>query len=100
MGAAVADRLPREGAGVRGTATTAEGAARISANLAAQGGRGVVLDVVKPDSIEAGIEDNEAKEGAVGIFCNKAGNRRDALVLRMKEEDLDAVLGTNLTSVF
>src|SRR5258708_27263766 len=83
-----------------GPATTAEGAARISANLAAQGGRGVVLDVVKPDSIEAVIEDIEAKEGGVGNLCNNAGITRDTLLLRMKEEDWDAVLHNSLASVF
>jgi len=100
IGAAIADRLARDGARVIGTATTAEGAARISASLAAQGGRGVVLDVVKPDSIEAVLDDIEAKEGAVGILCNNAGITRDTLLLRMKEEDWDAVLDTNLASVF
>jgi 3-oxoacyl-[acyl-carrier protein] reductase len=100
IGAAIAERLARDGARVIGTATTAEGAARISASLAAQGGRGVVLDVVKPDSIEAVLEDIEAKEGAVGILCNNAGITRDTLLLRMKEEDWDAVLDTNLASVF
>jgi 3-oxoacyl-[acyl-carrier protein] reductase len=100
IGAAIAERLARDGARVIGTATTAEGAARISANLAPSGGRGLVLDVVKPDSIEAVIEDIEAKEGAVGILCNNAGITRDALLLRMKEEDWDAVLDTNLASVF
>ena len=100
IGAAIADRLARDGARVIGTATTADGAARISASLAAQGGRGVVLDVVKPDSIEAVLDDIEAKEGAVGILCNNAGITRDTLLLRMKEEDWDAVLDTNLASVF
>ena len=100
IGAAIAERLARDGATVIGTATTAEGAARIGANLAAAGGRGVVLDVVKPESIEAVLEDIEAKEGAVGILCNNAGITRDTLLLRMKEEDWDAVLDTNLTSVF
>jgi 3-oxoacyl-[acyl-carrier protein] reductase len=100
IGAAIADRLAREGARVIGTATTAEGAARISANLAARGGRGAVLDVVKPDSIEAVLEDIEAQEGAVGILCNNAGITRDTLLLRMKEADWDAVLDTNLASVF
>jgi 3-oxoacyl-[acyl-carrier protein] reductase len=100
IGAAIAERLARDGARVIGTATTAEGAARISANLAPSGGRGVVLDVVKQDSIEAVIEDIEAKEGAVGILCNNAGITRDTLLLRMKEEDWDAVLDTNLASVF
>ena len=100
IGAAIAERLARDGARVIGTATTAEGAARIGANLAPSGGRGLVLDVVKPDSIEAAIEDIEAKEGAVGILCNNAGITRDTLLLRMKEEDWDAVLDTNLASVF
>jgi 3-oxoacyl-[acyl-carrier protein] reductase len=100
IGAAIAERLARDGARVIGTATTAEGAARIGASLAAQGGRGVVLDVVKPDSIETVLEDIESKEGAVGILCNNAGITRDTLLLRMKEEDWDAVLDTNLASVF
>jgi 3-oxoacyl-[acyl-carrier protein] reductase len=100
IGAAIAHRLARDGARVIGTATTVEGAARISANLSAQGGRGAVLDVVKPESIEAVLEDIEAKEGAIGILCNNAGITRDTLLLRMKEEDWDTVLDTNLASVF
>ncbi|HXI76784.1 MAG TPA: 3-oxoacyl-ACP reductase FabG [Steroidobacteraceae bacterium] len=100
IGAAIADRLSRDGARVIGTATTADGAARISENLAARGGRGAVLDVVKQDSIEALLADIEAKEGAVGILCNNAGITRDTLLLRMKEEDWGAVLDTNLASVF
>jgi 3-oxoacyl-[acyl-carrier protein] reductase len=100
IGAAIADRLSREGARVIGTATTAEGAARISEALAARGGRGVVLDVVKPDSVAAVLEDIEAQEGAIGILCNNAGITRDTLLLRMKEEDWDAVIDTNLASVF
>jgi 3-oxoacyl-[acyl-carrier protein] reductase len=100
IGAAIAERLSRDGARVIGTATTAEGAARISENLAERGGRGAVLDVVKHESIEALLEDIEAKEGTVGILCNNAGITRDTLLLRMKEEDWDAVLDTNLTSVY
>jgi len=100
IGAAIAERLARDGARVIGTATTAEGAARISANLAAHGGRGAVLDVVDPKSIEALLEDIEGREGAVGILCNNAGITRDTLLLRMKDEDWDAVLDTNLVSVF
>ena len=100
IGAAIADRLARDGARVIGTATTAEGAARISANLAAHGGRGVVLDVVKQESIDAVLTDIEATEGPVGILCNNAGITRDTLLLRMKQEDWDAVLDTNLASVF
>jgi 3-oxoacyl-[acyl-carrier protein] reductase len=100
IGAAIADRLSREGARVVGTATTPEGALRISERLAASGGRGMVLDVVKQESIEAVLEDIEAKEGAIGILCNNAGITRDTLLLRMKEEDWDAVIDTNLASVF
>jgi 3-oxoacyl-[acyl-carrier protein] reductase len=100
IGAAIADRLARDGARVIGTATTAEGALRISANLAAHGGRGLLLDVVKPESIAAVLENIEAKEGPVGILCNNAGITRDTLLLRMKQEDWDAVLDTNLASVF
>src|SRR6202049_138547 len=100
IGAAIAQRLAHDGARVIGTATTPEGAARISANLGASGGRGGVLDGVKPESIEALLKDIEAREGAVGILCNNAGITRDTLLLRMKEEDWDAVLDTNLASVF
>jgi 3-oxoacyl-[acyl-carrier protein] reductase len=100
IGAAIADRLARDGARVIGTATTAEGADRISANLAAHGGRGAVLNVVNQESIDAVLEVIEGKEGAVGILCNNAGITRDTLLLRMKQEDWDAVLDTNLASVF
>jgi 3-oxoacyl-[acyl-carrier protein] reductase len=100
IGAAIAARLARDGARVIGTATTPEGAARISESLIAHGGRGAVLDVVKPESIETLLEDIEAKEGSVGILCNNAGITRDTLLVRMKEADWDAVLDTNLASVF
>src|ERR1700722_18405877 len=85
IGAAIAARLARDGARVIGTATTPDGAARISENLSAHGGRGAVLDVVKPESIEALLEDIEAKEGSVGILCNNAGITRDSLLVRMKK---------------
>jgi 3-oxoacyl-[acyl-carrier protein] reductase len=100
IGAAIAARLSADGARVIGTATTPQGAARISEVLAAQGGRGAVLDVTSQASIEALIEDIEAKEGAVGILCNNAGITRDTLLLRMKPEDWDAVIQTDLASVF
>jgi 3-oxoacyl-[acyl-carrier protein] reductase len=100
IGAAIAQRLSLEGARVIGTATTADGAARIGEQLEAQGGRGTVLDVSNQESIDAVIADIEAHEGAVGILCNNAGITRDTLLLRMKQEDWDAVLQTNLASVF
>lgn len=100
IGAAIADRLGRDGARVVGTATTAEGAARISERLSSVGGRGAILDVASQQSIDTLIADVEATEGAIGILCNNAGITRDMLLLRMKEEDWDAVQQTNLASVF
>lgn len=100
IGAAIASRLSADGARVVGTATTPGGAARISETLAASGGRGAVLDVVNQESIDALIADIESHEGPIGILCNNAGITRDTLLLRMKPEDWDAVLQTNLASVF
>ena len=100
IGAAIADRLANDGARVIGTATTADGAARLTESLSARGGRGVVLDVTSQDSIDAVIADIDAQEGAIGILCNNAGITRDMLLLRMKQDDWDAVLQTNLASVF
>jgi 3-oxoacyl-[acyl-carrier protein] reductase len=100
IGAAIASRLSADGARVVGTATTAAGALRISEALAEHGGRGAVLDVVSQESIDALIADIESHEGPIGILCNNAGITRDTLLLRMKSEDWDAVLQTNLASVF
>jgi 3-oxoacyl-[acyl-carrier protein] reductase len=100
IGAAIAARLGADGASVIGTATTPDGAARISEALQAHGGRGAVLEVTSQESIDALIEDIEAKEGAVSILCNNAGITRDMLLLRMKQEDWDSVMETNLASVF
>jgi 3-oxoacyl-[acyl-carrier protein] reductase len=100
IGAAVAERLSRDGARVIGTATSEEGAARISAALAERGGRGAVLDVGRAESVDALLADIEAREGSVAILCNNAGITRDTLLLRMKPEDWDAVIQTNLSSVY
>ncbi|HLZ98762.1 MAG TPA: 3-oxoacyl-ACP reductase FabG [Steroidobacteraceae bacterium] len=100
IGAAIADRLANDGARVIGTATSPDGAARISESLGGRGGRGVVLDVVSQESIDAVLADIDAREGPVEILCNNAGITRDMLLLRMKQDDWDAVLQTNLASVF
>ena len=100
IGAAIAQRLGADGARVIGTATTAQGAARITEQLSAFGGRGAVLDVASQESIDLLLADIEAHEGAIGILCNNAGITRDTLLLRMKQDDWDAVLQTNLASVF
>jgi 3-oxoacyl-[acyl-carrier protein] reductase len=100
IGDAIANHLAQAGATVIGTATTAEGAARIGERLASRGGRGAVLDVADQASVDALLADIEAKEGAVSILCNNAGITRDTLLLRMKQDDWDQVLNTNLSSVF
>jgi 3-oxoacyl-[acyl-carrier protein] reductase len=100
IGAAIAQRLASDGARVIGTATTAEGAARIGETLKTRGGRGAVLNVADGASIEALLADIESTEGAISILVNNAGITRDTLLLRMKPEDWDAVLNTNLASVF
>jgi 3-oxoacyl-[acyl-carrier protein] reductase len=102
IGRAILFSLAEAGARVVGTATTAEGAAGITAALAAAGlqGRGLVLDVASAESVEAAVADIEANEGAVGILVNNAGITRDQLLLRMKPAEWDAVVSTNLSSVF
>jgi 3-oxoacyl-[acyl-carrier protein] reductase len=100
IGAAIAARLSAEGARVIGTATTSEGATRISEALKPQGGRGAVLEVTSQESIDALIADIESNEGPISILCNNAGITRDMLLVRMKQEDWDSVIETNLASVF
>ena len=100
IGAAIAARLGADGARVIGTATTPEGAGRISEALKGHGGRGAVLEVTSQESIDALIAGIESTEGPVSILCNNAGITRDTLLLRMKQEDWDAVMQTNLASVF
>ena len=100
IGAAIARTLAEAGARVVGTATTQDGADRISAALAPLGGRGIVLNVTDATAIDAALKDIEAKEGAVAILVNNAGITRDTLLLRMKEDDFDAVISTNLRGVF
>ena len=100
IGAAIAARLGADGARVIGTATTPAGAARITESLGDRGGRGAVLDVTSQQSVDALLADIDATDGAVGILCNNAGITRDTLLLRMKEDDWEAVMQTNLASVF
>jgi 3-oxoacyl-[acyl-carrier protein] reductase len=102
IGRAILLALARHGATAVGTATSEAGAAEITATLAAAGlpGRGLVLNVADAASVEAAIADIEAREGAVGILVNNAGITRDGLLMRMKAEDWDAILNTNLSSVY
>jgi 3-oxoacyl-[acyl-carrier protein] reductase len=102
IGQAIALALGAQGAKIVGTATAATGVAAIDTMLAGAGisGRGLVLDVADAAATNAAIADIEGREGAVTILVNNAGITRDTLLLRMKAEDWDAVIDTNLGSVF
>ncbi|MBW7931017.1 MAG: 3-oxoacyl-ACP reductase FabG [Gammaproteobacteria bacterium] len=102
IGQAVALALAAAGARVIGTATTEAGARQFEAGLAAAGhaGRGIVLDVSRPADIAGVQQDIEAHEGTVTILVNNAGITRDNLLMRMKDEEWDAVIATNLTAAF
>jgi len=102
IGRAIAEQLARNGVIVIGTATTEAGAQGISDWLAAGNykGRGLVLNVADAASSEAALKDIEAKEGALTILVNNAGITRDNLLLRMKAEEWDDIMNTNLASVF
>ena len=100
IGAAIADELAGQGATVIGTATTESGAQAIGERLAPLGGHGRMLDVTDGASIEALVDAIGKEFGAVGILVNNAGITRDNLLMRMKDEDWQAILDTNLSSVY
>ena len=101
IGAAIALELARQGLRVVGTATTEAGAAGISQALSGhEGCRGVVLDVNNADAANALIDEIVAQHGALHVLVNNAGITRDTLAMRLKDEDWDAVLDTNLKAVF
>jgi 3-oxoacyl-[acyl-carrier protein] reductase len=100
IGAAIADELAAQGATVAGTATSENGARAIGERLAAHGGHGRVLDVTAAGAIEALVDGIAREFGAVSILVNNAGITRDQLLMRMKDEDWQAILDTNLTSVY
>jgi 3-oxoacyl-[acyl-carrier protein] reductase len=100
IGAAIAQELAARGATVIGTATTADGAEKISAALAATGGRGVALNVNDASAAEAVVDGIVKQHGGLHILVNNAGITRDMLAMRLKDEDWDAVLDTNLKAVF
>lgn len=102
IGAAIADELVRLGAKVAGTATTDSGAARIAERLAGSNGSiGLCLDVTQQASVDAALAAVEDQLGAKPtILVNNAGITRDNLLMRMKEEEWEAILDTNLTSAF
>ncbi|SDH53084.1 3-oxoacyl-ACP reductase FabG [Propionivibrio dicarboxylicus] len=102
IGAAILIALAKQGATVIGTATTESGAATITARLAEAGvvGRGLVLNVREDGQIDAAVAQIEKEFGPVSILVNNAGVTRDNLAMRMKDEDWDVVIDTNLKAVF
>jgi 3-oxoacyl-[acyl-carrier protein] reductase len=101
IGAAIAQELAARGFKVVGTATTDEGAQKISEALAQHPGcRGARLDVNDARAGEALIDAIAKEQGGVHVLVNNAGITRDQLAMRMKDEDWDAVLDTNLKAVF
>jgi len=100
IGAAIADELAAQGAIVIGTATSDAGALAIGERLAAAGGHGRRLNVNEAGSIEALIDALSSEFGGISILVNNAGITRDNLLMRMKDEDWQAILDTNLTSVY
>lgn len=101
IGAAIALELARKGVKVTGTATSDEGAAKISGALAAYPGcKGVSLNVNDAVASEALVDALLKEHGALHILVNNAGITRDMLAMRLKDDDWDAVLDTNLKAVF
>lgn len=102
IGLAIALELGRQGATVIGTATSNDGAGKIGETLATAGirGQGLVLNVTDSASIEAALETIQNAWGTPSILVNNAGITRDNLLMRMKDEEWDAIMETNLKSVF
>jgi len=102
IGRAIGTALARAGATVIGTATTDEGAAGISAylNEAGNAGTGIKLDVVDSAAMDAALADIDKRFGAVAILVNNAAITRDNLLLRMKDDEWDAIMATNLKPAF
>jgi 3-oxoacyl-[acyl-carrier protein] reductase len=100
IGAAIADLLAAQGATVIGTATSEAGAAAIDARLSASGGAGRVLDVGDPACIDELVTELSSRFGPISILVNNAGITRDQLLMRMKDEDWEAIIATNLSSVY
>lgn len=98
IGKAIAQELVRQGAKVIGTATSEAGAAAISEYLG-ENGKGIVLNVNDAERCNAVIDEIQKEFGGLAILVNNAGITQDQLAMRMKDEEWDAVIATNLTAV-
>jgi len=99
IGASIAMALADAGARVIGTATSQAGADGISAALGANG-RGIVLNIADDESVQSAIKDIQGNEGSPTILVNNAGITRDNLLMRMKQDEWDDVIATNLTGLY
>ncbi|MGB9107591.1 MAG: 3-oxoacyl-ACP reductase FabG, partial [Telluria sp.] len=99
IGKAIALELARQGATVVGTATTASGAEAITAYLSEFGGKGLVLNVTDAAQCAALIDDVSKNVGGIAILVNNAGITQDQLAMRMKDDEWDSVISTNLSAV-
>lgn len=99
IGASIAQALAAAGATVIGTATSQGGADGITSALAGKG-RGIVLNVADDESVQAAIKDIQGNEGSPSILVNNAGITKDNLLMRMKAEEWDDVIATNLTGLY
>lgn len=100
IGKAIATVLATQGATVVGTATSESGAAAINEYLAATGGKGLALNVTDKDSVDAVLKTISDEFGGIDILINNAGITRDNLLMRMKDEEWQDIINTNLTSIF
>ena len=102
IGMAIARVLARDKATVIGTATSDEGGASISAYLkeASNAGEGIRLDVTDSSAVDSAIADIQKRYGDIAILVNNAGITRDGLLMRMKDDDWDAIMDTNLKSAY
>ena len=97
IGKAIAEQLMADGYLVCGTATTESGAANIGAWI---NGAGLAMNVTEPDSVDAALAQVVEQYGPVAVLVNNAGITRDTLMMRMKDDDWNAVIDTNLSSIF
>ncbi|HMW22274.1 MAG TPA: 3-oxoacyl-ACP reductase FabG [Burkholderiaceae bacterium] len=100
IGRAIALTLAQQGFKVIGSATTESGAAAIAEALAPFGGRGIALNVTDAAALDAAIDAIVKQDGGLHVLVNNAGITRDMLAMRLKDDDWDAVIDTNLKAVF
>ena len=100
IGRAIALTLAQAGFRVVGSATSQAGADAVTQALAPWGGRGILLNVNDAEACEAAVDELVKSLGGLHVLVNNAGITRDTLAMRMKDEDWDAVLDTNLKAVF